>query len=425
MSETNPAASTSVTDGDWVVDSSGVMGSSEDAIREALAPTKEMPALEVDPDTGDEVSGPGSPSWKARQPTVADANQDAFARPATPATPVQESAATSEDDDETPPAAESKPEPKKPSKAARHQQRIAEINARIAERVRARAEAERQPAPAAPVAPATPPAERREQHRTVDLETGAGSGNEDLLADRPEWSDFDAQGKDYKEFEKADRAWLAKTLRTIEERAVAVALSQAQGNDTRTLEAIQHKERVQQAKAKYPDFAQTVAQTKGIERTPFLEHLITRNTFGMDVLYHLGQHTEDAALLAALTHEENDPNRVLPHLFHTLQDSGTNPVPVLSYLTAHPEEAQALLDLPPQRALIKIGQILAGADAKTSGPSAKPAPKLTPFTPVDGGSSMRADAADDPEPADDASDDAWFSWSQRQKARERRAARGE
>lgn len=432
---TNPLQpTTTVTDGDWEVDSGGVLGASADAIREALADTPAMPALQID-ENGDEISGPGSPAAK-RAALEQQAAGDAFARATPAATPDQTAGTDDGDTAEDAPAAKPTTPAAKPKKQS-HQERIAEINARIAERTRAKHEAERAaPSPAAPAAPASPaspaspraplarpsdPSEaQREGARMLDAATAEGTGNEDLLADRPEWSQFDAEGKDYKEFEKADRAWLAKTLETIQERAIARAADRAQAADVSVMEAAQHRDRVAAVKAKYQDFDQAREALTGVPTTPFLKNLIQRTPAGMEVMYHLGKHPEDAELLSAITQVENDPHNVLPHVFHAMNDAGTNPVPVLTYLATHPEEAQALLDLPPQRALIKLGQILAAADAKTSGPPAKSAPKPIPFTPVDGGSSMRASADDDPEPADDAPDDVWFAWGERRRARERR-----
>lgn len=413
MSDTaNPLSPTTVTDGDWVVDSNSIaFPTTPDAIRADLADSAAMPALQVD-ENGDEINKVITPSAKK------DAAVDAFAQPA-----------DGETVDAPAPKAEAKTAPKAaaPAEAAKpkkqsHEQRIAEINARIAERIRVKHETEarqvqedRRQAESSqdedsPAAPTT----RTRVERALE----PGSGNEDLLAGKPKWSAFDKAGKTYEEFEAAEEEWLARTFAVVQQRA--------QGNDTRTLEAVQHRERVTVAKAKYADFEEKKAALVGVPASPFLENLITRNAAGMDVLYHLGAHRDEAELLAALTHEANDPNKILPQLFHTLQETGTDPVPVVSYLATHPEEAQALLDLSPRAALVKIGQILstAGSGAKTSGPSGTPAHKpAIPFTPVDGGSSMRAGADDDPEPDDSPeNEDAWFAWKERQTKRDR--ARG-
>lgn len=411
MSDTaNPLQPTTVTDGDWVVDSNSIaFPTTPEAIRADLADTAAMPALQVD-ENGDEVNQVVKPSAK-KDPSV-----DAFAQPA---------------DGETVDPAE-KPEAKPAPKAAeaakpkkqKHEQRIAEINARIAERIRERhavearqdEEQRRQAETAGDRDEDEPAAPSRRTH--VERALGPGSGNEDLLAGKPKWSAFDKAGKTYEEFEAAEERWLAETFAAVQARA--------QGNDTRTLEAVQHRERVTAAKAKYPDFEEKKSALVGVQASPFLENLITRNAAGMDVLYHLGANRDEAELLAALTHEANDPNKILPQLFHTLQETNTDPVAVVSYLATHPEEAQALLDLSPRAALVKIGQIIstAGSGAKTPVGPSKSAPKPTiPFAPIDGGSSMRAGADDDPEPDDSPeNEDAWFTWKERQNRRDR--ARG-
>lgn len=412
MSDTaNPLMPTTVTDGDWVVDSNSIaFPTTPEAIRADLADSAAMPALQVD-ENGDEVNQVVTPSSKK------DASVDAFAQPADGETvdPAEKPSSTPE------PKAAATAAPAKPKKQS-HGERIAEINARIAERIRERhavearqAEEQRRQA-AGDRDEDEPAAPSRRTH--VERALGPGSGNEDLLVGKPKWSAFDKAGKTYEEFEAAEEAWLAETFAAVQARA--------QGNDTRTLEAVQHRERVTAAKAKYPDFEEKKSALVGVQASPFLENLITRNAAGMDVLYHLGANRDEAELLAAITHEANDPNKILPQLFHTLQETNTDPVAVVSYLARHPEEAQALLDLSPRAALVKIGQILttAGTGAKTSGPSVKPAHKPTiPFTPVDGGSSMRAGADDDPEPDDSPeNEDAWFAWRERQTKRDR--ARG-
>lgn len=417
--------STTVTDGDWTVDSNSVaFPTTEAEIREAMADSSAMPAIQVN-DNGDEVSGPGSPGSKLKSLQQA-ASVDAFAAAAAaaPAAPAPAPANDAQDDDEDdgedaaakdPAPAPAKTEEKKPSKASRHAARIAEINARIAERTRARHEAERAaaapPPPPRPAEPAAPPPPAPRPAARAPLAEDS----------RPEWSQFDADGKDYKEFEAADRAWQARHDAAIIARAEEAAAAKAR----EARESVEHDQRVRAAKAAHPDFEEKRAALTGIDTTPFLTAMIQQHPSGMDVLYHLGANREDAELLSVLTHPDNDPRGVLPHLFHSIMDAGDDPVPVLSFLTSHPEEAQALLDLPPRAALIQIGKLLAGAGAKTSGPPTPPARKPpAPFTPVDGGSSMRSRADDDPEPSDDASDDEWFDWRQRQQARERRAARG-
>lgn len=418
--------STTVTDGDWTVDSNSVaFPTTEAEIREAMADSSAMPALQIN-DNGDEVSGPGSPGSKLKslqQAASVDAFATSAAAPPAPAPAAPASDEDEEDDDqaeaekakEPPPA---KPDDKKPSKASRHAARIAEINARIAERTRARHEAER-----AAAAPAARPAEPTSPAAPPPTPAPRPAARAPLAAEdpRPLWSQFEREGKDYDAFEAADVAWQQRHDAAIIARAEEAAAAKAR----EARESVEHDQRVRAAKAAHPDFEEKRAALTGIDTTPFLTAIVQQHPAGMEVLYHLGANREDAELLSVLTHPDNDPRGVLPHLFHSIMDAGDDPVPVLSFLTSHPEEAQALLDLPPRAALIQIGKLLAGAGAKTSGPPKSPARKPpAPFTPVDGGSSMRSRADDDPEPSDDASDDEWFDWRQRQQARERRAARG-
>lgn len=404
-------SATTVDDGDWVVDSASVgFPQTEDAIRADLADTREMPAVHPE--------GEQAPPSKA----AVDAAADAFAKAAETSAkaapkPSHEQATDADHDDDGAQAEddgarkadEAKPAEKKKRTA---KDRIDQIQSRIAAFRREQTEAEEA---------ATAAAERRRQAEeratAAERRVRAIEPDPDIIAKRPRWSQFDAAGKTYEEYEEADTAWLQQFQAHVRR--------QAESSVQASREATAHDMRIADARQRYTDFNETVKATQGIPATPFLEHLIKEHPKGLDVLYRIGKDPETAQVLSALTSPEIDQRGVLPLFYQAFMDQpAVDPTPVLSYLADNPEEAQDIMSMTPRLALVALGKLIAtvGTGAKTSTGSPRPTKKSpVPFTPVDGGSSMSA-GADDPEPGDDRPDDEWFEWSKRHPAARRTVA---
>lgn len=225
---------------------------------------------------------------------------------------------------------------------------------------------------------------------------------------KPTWAAYEADGRSWDEFQDARDAWGLDQVRALAlaAREETQALYEARlAADRTTAEqaglVAAHRARVQAVEAEHPDFVETVTTALAdVPQTPFMRDAVLRHPKGAELLYHLGQHPDEAQALSSLP------------LSYPMMDAvaeSPDPIPLLSYFANHPSEATRLAQLPPRSALLALGalshRLVEGVNTGSPSPAPPRSQAPPPIRPI-GGVRGTGDASHEP-----ADFDAWVTWA--------------
>jgi hypothetical protein len=319
-------------------------------------------------------------------------------------------------DRETPPAEGEAPKKKRLTAAERKAVLQAEFNAITRQREDARRafeaeEREREQKRAARTEPAKPAADKVP-------DTPAEAAKLEVADGQPDWDQYEEAGKTFSEYQKDLRKFFreeaVREARLAAKSEVTSLLATNREQDLANREAAAEDARRDAAVAKYPDWAEKIAENlSDVEQTPFMTTVVRRHPAGMDLLYQLAENPAEAKILATLP--------MTRPMMDVVKES-PDPAPILLYFARHPEEHDRIAHLDPPRQLLALGRLSATLSpdegAKTGSPS--PAPPVTsakpPIRPV-GATRSTGGSKDD-------SDDVEFGPEYVRRENERRAALG-
>ncbi|MHB1260337.1 MAG: hypothetical protein ACYC2H_01335 [Thermoplasmatota archaeon] len=249
--------------------------------------------------------------------------------------------------------------------------------------------------------------------------TAAGDG----ALKKPVWKEFDEADKTWDEFLDAQDAYFEAKIEATTGKAQAAFQAEldklrqdadSQAHETRV--NTEHRARLTVARAAHADFNDAISNLKDVDQTPFMADVVRMHSDGAELLYQLGKHPEEAAILTSLDFTTT--------MFNAVMES-KNPASVLLTLASDPDEFARIRSMPPAQAMFALGALDARHAQSASGTRERPATKgasvsnaPAPIRPV--GSGGKAPAADDN--ADD--DDIPFEkWHARETARDAKKSR--
>ncbi|MCC7043559.1 MAG: hypothetical protein IT183_06840 [Acidobacteria bacterium] len=268
--------------------------------------------------------------------------------------------------------AKAKPDAEK-DKKARHLARQAEIQARINARTRELREIERQ-IEARKAQLTGPTAEKTDTHAGVKAITPTRAE----LAEMPVWAEYEADGKEFKEYERDKAAWDDKRLTDREAKIKADIAAQIEREQKLHAEqadrAAREKayfDRIDQVRAAHEDFDDAVAT---ISELPMDQHgmwqfVLQEHAKGPEVLYWLAKNPDEAKNLMDIEWTNGAAQGLM---------AADDPVAVTAYLAHHPDERDEILAMPRPRAI----RALALIESKLAAESAKSDPASLSTAPV-------------------------------------------
>lgn len=219
-----------------------------------------------------------------------------------------------------------------------------------------------------------------------------------VLGEKPTWKAMEADGKEWDEYDAARQAYDDKRFELIakqtEARAEAIATERVNQERQRADAAVKRSRyelQLEQIREAEPEFDTLVAENlEGIDRSPFMDAVITNHPQGAHVFRHVVHNPDEARVLSALT----PPMEV----FDAVQQS-SDPAGVLSYIATHQAEYQEIVQLRPDQQLLALGRLVGQVEIQSAGGAkssgSPPAPKpiseaKPPIQPVGGASSTES-----------------------------------
>lgn len=177
---------------------------------------------------------------------------------------------------------------------------------------------------------------------------------------KPVWggpNGYEARGETWDKYNEDRDAWHEAELAAVRseiDNKIAFDRTERERLAKETRESVEletakraHAAKLQATRDRYPDFNQVTARIEHL-RAPYLAELIIRTDIGGDIAYQLGQHVEEAEVLASI-----QPTRPV---IEALRLSSGLPK-LLSHFAQHPDELRRLNTLSEVAAVLELGRL--------------------------------------------------------------------